>query len=168
MVAHFHITEYPKLLLFSVTLCKIFWRICRCRPWPWILLLFPFLHQPSSTHALTAALSPTVPVVWAQSRCPASASWWRFLSTRGSSQPLSMSAVSCSACCSKSPKLEDMMEYNEKLTFQMSFFFKIGCQNESYQCVIFVLRAILLRSCGTVRVKRMILNVAAVWAWILL
>ena len=61
-----------------------------------------------TTYALTSALSPAAPVVCVHNLWPASASWWRFLSTRGSSQPLSMSAVNCSACWSRSPKLDDI------------------------------------------------------------
>ena len=64
------------------------------------------------TYAFTSALSPTAPDVLDHSLWPASANWCKFLSIRGSSHPLSMSVVSCSARWSKSLKFDAISPAN--------------------------------------------------------
>ena len=88
------------------------------------------VRQTDTTYALTSALSPAAPVVCVHNLWPASASWWRFLSTRGSSQPLSMSAVNCSACWSRSPKLDDISK--EGITKLCCFLLKLTLVDEKY------------------------------------
>lgn len=43
--------------------------------------------------------------ILSKSLCPASAIWWRFLRTLGSSSPVCMSVRSVSACCNSSARL---------------------------------------------------------------
>ena len=59
--------------------------------------LFHRTYTCTLAHAFTSVLSSTGPEALLSNRCPASAICCKFRLTRGSSLPVSMSAVSCSA-----------------------------------------------------------------------